>query len=133
MIYKINSEQNLVACKPEHDFSFQQLFEHLNKLLSDPEFKLGMNGLYDFTLVKHVSGDLQALLNTAETMEDPNVISKPANIAIIVESLDCHMFKVFEGYCLMASSSLATYKVFTKDTYSQALSFVDLDQLPKFK
>lgn len=133
MIYKICTEQNLVACKPESDFSFQQLFEHLKELLNDHHFKLGMNGFYDFSLVNHVTGNLQALIDTAETMEDKTVISEPANIAIIVNDVDCHMFKVFEGYCLMASSSLANYQLFTTETYNKALHFVGLNKQPDFK
>ena len=86
MIYKICTEQNLVACKPESDFSFQQLFEHLKELLNDHHFKLGMNGFYDFSLVNHVTGNLHALIDTAETMEDKTVISAPAPVNELVSS-----------------------------------------------
>lgn len=132
MNYKIDKNAGVIACKQVEDFSFEQLFEHLQSLLSDPEFYLGINGLYDFTEVEHVTGMLQPLLETAKTMEDPSIISEPGRVAIIVRDKQHSLYKIFEGYCLMASNSLVKYKLFTKESYFEALEYLDLEAVPSF-
>lgn len=132
MHYRIDNALNLVLCKRDEDFTFEQLLAHLRTLLSDNNFKPGMNGLYDFSLVEHVTGDLQALLATAETIEDRNQVLSPARVAIIVSDQDHNLFRIFEGYCIMASDSVVEYKLFTLSTYQNALKFIGLDELPVF-
>lgn len=91
-----------------------------------------MNGLYDFSLVEHVNGNLQALLTTAETIEDRNLIMSPARVAIVVSHQEHNLYKIFQGYCIMASDSAVEYKLFTLSTYQDALEFVGLDEIPDF-
>lgn len=131
MHYQIDKEQNIVLCKTTLDFTFEQLLSHLQTLLSDPKFIPGMNGLYDFSQVEHVNGDLQALLVTAETMEDTDQVSTPAKVAIVVNHKEHNLHKIFQGYCIMASSSIVNYKLFTLATYQLALEYVDLTEQPE--
>ena len=91
-----------------------------------------MNGLYDFSLVEHVTGDLQALLTAAATIEDPSQVLSPARVAIVVSQKEHNLYKIFQGYCIMASDSVVEYKLFTLSTYQQALEFIGLHQLPDF-
>ena len=132
MHYRIDNALNLVLCKREEDLTFEQLLAHLRTLLSDTNFKPGMNGLYDFSLVDHVTGDLQALLTTAATVEDPNQVLSPARVAIVVSQQEHNLYKIFQGYCIMASDSVVEYKLFTLSTYQEALEFIGLHQLPDF-
>lgn len=114
------------------DFTFEQLFEHLQTLIADKDFEHGMNGLYDFSLVEHVNGDLQALLKTAETMEDRNQILVPARVAIIVESKIHNLYKIFQGYCIMASDAVVSYQLFSQSNYQDALDYLGLTEKPIF-
>ena len=132
MHYRIDNALNLVLCKREEDFTFEQLLTHLRTLLSDNNFRPGMNGLYDFSLVEHVNGDLQALLTTAQTIEDPNLLLSPARVAIVVSHEDHNLYKIFQGYCIMASDSVVEYKLFTLSSYQEALEFIGLNARPDF-
>jgi len=132
MHYKINKAQNIVLCKPQQDFSFEQLFAHLQQLLEDPDFYPGINGFYDFSAVEHVTGDLEALMKTAETIEDKVLLPLASKVAIVVQAQKHNLYKIFEGYCLMASSSNVKYKLFTLASYSDALSYVELEDQPRF-
>ena len=124
--YKIHKDWQLIVCKPTHDFSFEQLFEHLQTLITDKQFSPGLNGLYDFCQVDHVSGDLTALLQTAKNMENRNIITDQANVAIVVKSEDCALYKIFKGYCLMASNSLVNYRLFSRDQTVDIADFINL-------
>lgn len=130
MHYRIDKEQNIVLCKMQLDFTFEQLLSHLQTLLLDPDFTPGMNGLYDFSAVEHVNGDLQSLLTTAETMEDTKQISVPAKVAIVVNHKGHNLHKIFQGYCIMASDSLVSYQLFTLSSYRDALNYVGMADQP---
>ena len=133
MHYRIDKAQNIVLAKIDQDFTFDELLAHLKELLQDKDFVPGMNGLYDFSLVEHVTGDLQALLATAETMEDDRQVTTPANVAIVVQHQNHNLHKIFQGYCIMASDSLVQYQLFTLSTYDEALAYVGLTAKPEFK
>lgn len=132
MDYEIDQQLGLVMCKPVENFSFEELLEHLQKLLQDSRFYPGMSGLYDFSLVDVVTGDISAFVNTAETASDHSTINEPTPVAIILDRNNKVMKGIFEGYCIMASSSLVDYRIFYNDDIAPALEFTKLTKLPSF-
>lgn len=132
MNYRIDKELSVVLCRPDGDFSFEELFQHLQQLITDPDFFAGISGLYDFTNVLHVDGDLTALLSTAETINDKQVLPKVSKVAIILPDDNENMQRIFEGYRLMVTDAQVKYALFEHRNYQQALEFINLSTKPVF-
>lgn len=128
--YKIDKTLNIIFVQPEENFRLEQILMHIDELAIDPDYRQGINAIYDFSKVQHVEGDLTALMAVAGRMEDSTIIKKSSNVAIIVSNEN--MFRIFQGYCLMASSSVVQYQLFWDKEIDLALHFVKCKQLPSF-
>lgn len=126
--YKIDKQLNIIFVQPEGDFRLEQILMHIDQLAVDPDFRQGVNGLYDFTAASHVEGDLEALMAVAGRMEDQSIIKKPSKVAIVVSNEN--LYRIFQGYCLMASSSVVQYKLFWQADIADALLFINCPEMP---
>lgn len=129
LIYKIDKELNVIFVQPKGNFKLEHILGHINELATDPDFRQGINAIYDFSATKHVEGDLDALMSVASRMEDQSIISKGSKVSIIVNNENMH--RIFQGYSLMASSSLVKYKLFWLAEMPEALSYVDCRGVPE--
>jgi hypothetical protein len=126
--YKIDKTLDVIFVQPEGDFRLEQILMHIDELAVDSDFRLGVNALYDFTAAEHVEGDLEALMAVAGRMEDQRIISKGSRVSIVVNNEN--MYRIFQGYCLMASSSLVKYQLFWLADMPQALDFIECERMP---
>lgn len=130
MKYYIDDSRDIIVCKSEGNFTFKQLFDHLHDLLQNEKFHHGINGLYDFSKTNHVEGHLEDLLSLTDEISDKSIITTQAQVAIILDKYNENMFKIFEGFVLMASSSLVNYRLFDHTQHNDVIEFLGIDSFP---
>ena len=128
--YKIYPYDNVFVAKALGDLDFEDISAHVAQLLADPDFHVGLNGLYDFTATNTLSGRLAVFERLAHDMSDEQVIDKSACTAILIPKENTRLTWMMEGYLLMTSGSKTDYKIFDPDDMEQALKHINLRHLP---
>ena len=145
--YRLQLREEHIPSDPVGSLEVSLLADHLiapilgvsdQRLDERIDFVGGIRGLNE--LEKRVdSGDwavafalyptsMQALMAVAGRMEDKSIIKKGSNVSIIVNNEN--MYRIFQGYCLMASSSLVKYQLFWSREQDLALHFVNCPHMP---
>jgi len=128
--YQFFLKDNLFVVESSASITFEDILVHVGNLMNDEQFHIGLNGLYDFSQLKQVTGDHDAFLATAEAMSDHDIIAKPAKTAILVADDSPDIYNIFHSYVLMTSDSLIEYQLFTSSEITNLLSFLEIEQLP---
>lgn len=82
--YSIYSELGLFVTVCRGDISFADLHDHVDVLMREPHYYVGLNAIYDFTKVNSISGEVGRFEQLAEEMSDDQVIDKTASTAILI-------------------------------------------------
>jgi len=128
--YKIYPELNVFVVKSVAKVTFEEMIIHVGDLMNDPFYKMGMNGYYDFSLLEQVEGNIDIFHQTAQAMNDQNVIYQSSKTAFILANVNESMRRIFHGYIIMTSQSLVDYRIFMSSDIAMALNFLDLAEVP---
>lgn len=126
--YNIHKRLNLYTAKAKGEITFEHLSAHVQTLMQDPKYYVGINAFYDFRKVTRIMGNLDAFRNLASDMSNPQVIHKQAKTAILVSDTHSSVSTMMEGYLLMTSASLIDYKLFNQVEITSAKRHVNLNQ-----
>jgi hypothetical protein len=125
--HSIFKEHNLFACKAAGPLTFERLYQHVIELMTDMYFQSGLNGIYDFTQVSSMTGDINSWNSLAIGMKDVEILPVPANTSIVIDSRNNELKAVLENYLEMTKGSNIHYKLFTEIEWAQAMQHVHLD------
>ena len=128
--YRIYPQQNVFVAKSRGDMSFEDISAHVSAIMADPDFYVGLNGLYDFTATETLTGSLTVFEQLAGEMSDENVIDKEAFTAMLIPKKNARLRWMMQGYILMTSQSLIDFKIFDPSEMDKALAHIKLRQLP---
>lgn len=124
----IYPKYNLFISKASEEITFDDLHAHVLDLMSDEYFSAGINGLYDFSKVTKLSGDLEKWRVLAEGMSSEEVIIEKAKTAIVLPANNPSLHSIMEGYLIMTSGSLIDYKLFEPSQWQPAMNHVYLTE-----
>ena len=74
--FTISPVENLIVVTAKGSLHFDDLISHVPEFMAHPDFRSGMNLIYDFTNVDSVDGDLTVLMESVESLDDENFISQ---------------------------------------------------------
>ena len=111
--YQIHPTENLFSVSTGKDVSYDDLLVHIGNLMNEPTFEVGMNGLYDFSQLTAVHGDVDVFHSTAEAMNDKSIIDKRARTAILLKESSGNIYDIFNLYTQLTAPSLIDYRIFT--------------------
>jgi hypothetical protein len=124
--YQIYEKLNLYVAKCSGDVTFQDIATHVDKLMNDKQYYVGINAIYDFTQVAHLHGEVATFEQLANRMSDQKVIPKVATTAIIINDEATAVRAMMEGYLLMTSASNIDYQIFNQYQLASAKLHVHL-------
>ncbi|MCJ8319198.1 MAG: hypothetical protein MJK12_06170 [Colwellia sp.] len=96
--------------------------------MEEDEFHVGMNGLYDFSQLERLTGDVDIFHSTADAMNNKNIIFTAAKTAILVKEKRGDIFNAFYNYTLMTKPSLIEYRVFSLDELDKLYEFLTITE-----
>ena len=111
--YKIYPDFKVFTSYAIQDITFDDLHNHVLELMSDVYFSAGINGIYDFSKITSLTGDLERWRSLAEGMSSDEVIVAKAKTAIILPEDNLSLHQIMEGYLIMTAGSLIDYQIFT--------------------
>lgn len=126
--HEIYPNYNVFTSKASGEITFDDLHTHVLDLMSDEYFKTGINGLYDFSKLTKLSGDLEKWRVLAEGMSSDEVIVEKAKTSIVLPANNPSLHSIMEGYLIMTSGSLIDYKLFEPSQWQDAMVHVGLAQ-----
>jgi hypothetical protein len=109
--YSIDPDRNRIEGSAQGFLDFEDFDLHMQELIQDPSFYSGIDGLYDFTLVKKIKGDPSFFERTSEQITDKNVIQDSAKVAIVIGE-NTQLKGIFSGWKVMMSFTLISYETF---------------------
>ena len=112
MEYCIYPKLGLFVTVCRGDISFESLHEHVELLMRDPHYYVGLNAIYDFSRVNSISGEVGRFEQLAEEMSDDQVIDKTASTAILINRNQASVRQMMQGYLLMTSASNIDFRIF---------------------
>ncbi len=110
--YRIYPESGLYVAICLGDISFTDLHEHVDELMNDPDYYVGLNAVYDFTRVNSITGQVERFEQLAEEMSDEQIIDKTASTAILINRAQSSVRQMMQGYLLMTSGSNIDFRIF---------------------
>lgn len=126
--HRIYRKFNLFVAKANGEMTYNDLYQHVLELMSDPYFKPGTNGLYDFSNVTRLSGDLSQWEALANGMNDTEVIPEKASTAIVIDKKNVQLHNVLEDYLKMTASSQIDYRIFNELEWHHAMAHVGVEE-----
>lgn len=126
LAYTIHSEHNFVYCKVEGTCQYQDFYQHTLCLMSDLQYRPGLNGLYDLSALTLFEGDESRWHALAEGVTSHELLPVPCNVAIIVPSLNCQISEKVKTFIEIAKGSNIDYKLFTPERIQSALMHIQL-------
>lgn len=124
--YKIYPGFKVFTSYAIQDITFDDLHNHVLELMSDVYFSAGINGIYDFSKITSLTGDLERWRSLAEGMSSDEVIVAKAKTAIILPEDNLSLHQIMEGYLIMTAGSLIDYQIFTPSRWQEAMDHVGL-------
>lgn len=124
--YKIYPDFKVFTSYAIQDITFDDLHNHVLELMSDVYFSGGLNGIYDFSKITSLTGDLDRWRMLAEGMSSDEVIVAKAKTAIILPEDNLSLHQIMEGYLIMTAGSLIDYQIFTPSRSQEAMDHVGL-------
>jgi len=124
--YKIYPDFKVFTSYAIQDITFDDLHNHVLELMSDVYFSAGVNGIYDFSKITSLTGDLDRWRMLAEGMSSDEVIVAKAKTAIVLPEDNLSLHQIMEGYLIMTAGSLIDYQIFTPPQWQEAMEHVGL-------
>lgn len=93
-------DDNLIAVKARGSLLFEDLVGHVEDFMQHEDFYAGMHLVYDISEVDSLSGELQTLLETVESLNCPDFIPVQAKTVFYTGEND-KAARVLEGFCIM--------------------------------
>lgn len=124
--YQIDSLHNIFTVKVLPVIDYKDIVVHYGNLMIDENYYAGLCGLYDFSQLERINGDHQMLIDTAEVMNDPQVINRPAKTAIILSKKSGALYEVMTEFCQAAAPSQNDFQIFDVNEKAEIESFLAL-------
>ena len=121
--YVIDESSNLVLGSTKDVIDFEDFDLHMRELVQDPKFYSGINGLYDFSMIKKIRGNPEYFMSISDQITQLPIMEGKAKVAIVTGGSE-FLNKVFEGWKVMMSCTQIIYETF--DTLEQAKTWLDL-------
>lgn len=109
--YRIDQKLALVLGRAEGDLDFSDFELHVQRLLKEPDFCSGINGLYDFSRVNRVTGNALHMAKTSEQLTNTDKVQQRAKVAIVTAG-NSGLESVFHGWKIMMAETLICYETF---------------------
>ena len=122
-------ELNLLVVRVQGALKFEELVWHPQVFMADPQFKSGLNILYDMSEVEQVDGDLELLYSTMENLSDPEFIPVPAKTVFLIGAEDLSLKRIFSGIAIMSRDTRVQHFVYSSFEESLAELAVDIRYL----
>ncbi|WP_448554154.1 hypothetical protein [Thalassotalea montiporae] len=124
--YQIDPPNNIFTVKVARNIDYKDIVVHYGNLMEDERYYAGLNGLYDFSQLKRITGDHQILIDTAAVMNDPQVVSRPAKTAIVVFEKFGMFYEVLNRFCQATTPSQNDFQIFDVSEKAEIEHFLAL-------
>lgn len=131
VVYRINKEANLILAKAFDEVPFEDVLLFVQCLLADPDYRDGMNLLYDARCVTGMKGEITSYQAAATIVSDQTLLTVPARTAVLVVNDDPKLMAYVDGYALMASSSMVEHKGFEERQIGELVAYLQLNEFPE--
>jgi hypothetical protein len=131
--YRIHKGYNLFSAHTEGAVTFDDLYLHVLELMSDPYFQSGLNGLYDFTKVTSLTGNLSKWHALAEGMSDNEILPVHASTSIVLPRGNQELLDVMMEFLALTANSQIDYRIFDETTWQDALKHVEVWEFNLFE
>ena len=129
--YKVFPELNLVLAVAAGQVDFEDTLRLIYCLAEEPNFKIGMNLLYDVRHVTGVKGNPENFQKAADYVSDPDIVREYAKTAFLLDDNSTSVKAYVEGYILMVSASRVEHRAYLQRDLSKLLIFLGIDELPR--
>ena len=124
--YHIDAKHNVFTVKTTPVFDYKDIVVHYGNLMIDKHYYAGLNGLYDFSQLEHITGDCQMLLDTAEVMNNPQVVKRPSKTAIVLPESNGEACEVMARFCRETFQSMNQFRLFSVSDIAKVEQFLSL-------
>ena len=125
--FEIFVEENLIIVSPWGEMSFEDLVGHVDDFMAHPDFRSGMNIIYDLSSVTSLEGKLQTLMESTESLNCSDFIPVPAKTVFYVHD-NISIARVLEGFCIMTRYTRIPH--FVAESMSEAFNILEVEQAP---
>ena len=127
--FDIFPDDNLIVVAAEGDLLFEDLVGHVEDFMNHDDFCSGMNIFYDLSEVSSLGGQLQTLLESAESLNCCNFIPVPAKTVFFTNNNEA-TGRMLEGFCIMTRYTRVPH--FIASTLNEAFSILEMHNPPKW-
>ena len=125
--FSFDSEKNLVLGYAEGMLEFDDFELHMQELSQNVDLSNGPDGLYDFTQVPNITGNLAGWEQTAHQICAIEPAREEVKIAIVVGE-NSNLVRLFDGWLVIMALSDFRYKLFsTTDEAKLWLATAEVD------
>lgn len=122
--YHIFPDLNVFVVKASGELALASLFQHVQELLGDRQYKPGTNAIYDLRQVTRVVGLNDTMRDMAAQVSDHRVISEQSRASVIIPEDNHTLDYMAKLYATMAMTSHIEFRSFFAKDILQALKFV---------
>ena len=124
--YSILKEEATIIARITGSLRFEHMVSYIKEIRQHPDYQQGLNGFYDLTNLEKIEGELSALSEFAEMLNDHQQVPYTCKTAIVVPDDDDKLHRLVQGLILMTSESKIEHSLFVASHTKLACKYLGL-------